>query len=69
MRPAQPTQRAGHRGDAHLLAVGLLPPGAVVFQGGIGMGCELGAERVLLFWPDVALRARNGLGGQGAFQS
>jgi hypothetical protein len=44
----------------------LLPPGAVLLQGGIGMGFKLGTERVLLRWANMALCARDGLGGEGA---
>jgi hypothetical protein len=66
MRPAPPTQRARHRGNAHLLAMRFLPPSAVLFQGSIEVGCELSTECLFLLWANMTLCARHGLGGQGA---
>lgn len=66
MRPAQAAQRARHGGDAHPLALRLFPPGAPLFQGSIGIGFELGRQRILSALPDVPLCARDGFGDQGA---
>jgi hypothetical protein len=65
MSPTQPTERARHRSNTDRLALFGFPPGAALFQRGVGVGFEVAAQRVLLLRSDVALCARDGLGGQG----